>query len=155
MLRAPVTLQSLLGTKQKQGIRSTLGARFELARKLVRAVCLLHSSGWLHKNIRAESVMFFPEHVSALQEDRYEIKIEIDVSKPILMGYIFSRPDDVIIRMNPPSAPQTEEHSNVLFEPSTTATWDDPMDERAESRRRRGTPRADNIYGRNMLRKVE
>src|SRR2546423_11636991 len=89
MLRAPVTLQSLLGTKQKQGIRSTLGARFELARKLVRAVCLLHSSGWLHKNIRAESVMFFPEHVSALQEDRYEIKIEIDVSKPILMGYIF------------------------------------------------------------------
>ena len=65
-LRAPVTLQSLLGTKQKQGIQSTLGTRFELARRLVRAVCLLHSSGWLHKNIRAESVMFFPEHVSAL-----------------------------------------------------------------------------------------
>ena len=154
MLRAPVTLQSLLGTKQKQGIRSTLGARFELARKLVRAVCLLHSSGWLHKNIRAESVMFFPEHVSALQEDRYEIKIEIDVSKPILMGYIFSRPDDVIIRMNPPSAPQTEEHSDE-FEPSTIAIWDDPMDERAKSRRRTGTPRADSIYGRNMLGKVE
>jgi len=87
-LRAPVSLLSLLGTKQKQGIQSTLGSRFELARKLVRAVCLLHSSGWLHKNIRAESVMFFPEHANALQEDRYEVKIEIDVSKPILMGYI-------------------------------------------------------------------
>jgi hypothetical protein len=158
MLRAPVTLQSLLGTKQKQGIRSTLGARFELARKLVRAVCLLHSSGWLHKNIRAESVMFFPEHVSALQEDRYEIKIEIDVSKPILMGYIFSRPDDVSIRMNPPSAPQTEEHRDHLHtsrtKSSITKIWDDPMDERAKSRRRAGTPRADSIYGRNMLGKV-
>jgi len=156
MLRAPVTLQSLLGTKQKQGIRSTLGARFKLARKLVRAVCLLHSSGWLHKNIRAESVMFFPEHVSALQEDRYEIKIEIDVSKPILMGYIFSRPDDVSIRKNPPSAPQTEEHSDQprRHRSDMTTIWDDPMDEKAKSRRRPGTPRVDSIYGRNMLGKV-
>ncbi|RNJ59366.1 hypothetical protein D7B24_002744 [Verticillium nonalfalfae] len=53
-LRAPVTLKSLLGTKHLQGIRSTLGARFELARNIVQAVCLLHSSGWLHKNIRAD-----------------------------------------------------------------------------------------------------
>jgi hypothetical protein len=102
--------------------------------------------------------MFFPEHVNALQEDRYEIKIEIDVSKPILMGYIFSRPDDVIIRMNPSSAPQIEEHS-VSLRPSRhqsegSEMWDDPMDERAKSRRRTGTPRADSIYGRNMLGKV-
>jgi hypothetical protein len=151
-LRAPVTLQSLLGTKQKKGVRSMLGARFELARKLVRAVCLLHSSGWLHKNIRAESVMFFPEHVSALQEDRYEIKIEIDVSKPILMGYIFSRPDDIIIRMNPPPAPQSVEHghSEPYEQVDTTVAWNDPMDEGAKSRRRRGAPRSDSIYGRSM-----
>ncbi|KAM0263556.1 hypothetical protein ACHAQJ_001175 [Trichoderma viride] len=149
-LRAPVTLQSLLGTKQRRGIRSTLGARFELARKLVRAVCLLHSSGWLHKNIHAESVMFFPEHVSALQEDRYEVKIEIDVSKPVLMGYIFSRPDDIIIRMNPSSAPQIEKP--IPSEKITSIRmWDDPIDERAKLKRRKGTPRADNIYGRNML----
>jgi hypothetical protein len=50
----------------------------------------------LHKNIRADSVMFFPEHVSATQEDRYEVDVETDISNPILMGYIFSRPDDVI-----------------------------------------------------------
>jgi hypothetical protein len=155
-LRAPVTLQSLLGTKQKKGVRSMLGARFELARKLVRAVCLLRSSGWLHKNIRAESVMFFPEHVSALQEDRYEIKIEIDVSKPILMGYIFSRPDDIIIRMNPPPAPQSVEprHSKPYPQFVTTVAWHDPMDEGAKSRRRMGAPRSDSIYGRNMLGKV-
>ncbi|KAL6407769.1 hypothetical protein AUP68_08793 [Ilyonectria robusta] len=150
-LRAPVTLHSLLGTKQKQGIRSMLGARFELARKLVRAVCLLHSSGWLHKNIRAESVMFFPEHVNALQEDRYEVKIEIDVSKPILMGYIFSRPDDIIIRMNPPSAPQTERRKHTS---NGTRVWDNPMDEGSTWKRRKGTPRANSIFGRNMLEKV-
>lgn len=157
-LRAPVTLHSLLGTKQQQGIRSMLGARFELARKLVRAVCLLHSSGWLHKNIRAESVMFFPEHVNALQEDRYEVKIEIDVSKPILMGYIFSRPDDIIIRMNPPSAPQTEQHRKSYYtsrhESNHSMMWDDPMDEESTSKRRKGTPRANSIFGRNMLEKV-
>jgi hypothetical protein len=110
-LRAPMTLYSLLGDAYKKGIRSMLGARFELARKLVRAVCMLHSSGWLHKNIRAESVMFFPEHVSALREDRYENDIEIDISQPILMGYIFSRPDDVIQQL-PRSKQQTDSHSD-------------------------------------------
>ncbi|VUC32798.1 unnamed protein product [Clonostachys rosea] len=155
-LRAPVTLQSLLGNQKKDGIRSTLGARFELARKLVRAVCLLHSSGWLHKNIRAESVMFFPEHVNALQEDRYEIKIEIDISNPILMGYIFSRPDDVIIRTNPSTNPSTTKPSSyngpIIFEP-TSFGWDDPMDETAPWKRRRGTPQSHTIYGRDMLAK--
>ncbi|KAI6510878.1 hypothetical protein MCOR04_009050 [Pyricularia oryzae] len=94
-LRAPVTLKSLIDMGRGNDVSSSLGARFELARKLVRAVCLLHSSGWLHKNIRAESVIFFPEHVTELQKDRYELKIKIDVSNPSLMGYIFSRPDDV------------------------------------------------------------
>jgi hypothetical protein len=153
-LRAPVTLQSLLGTKQKQGIRSTLGARFELARKLVRAVCLLHSSGWLHKNIRADSVIFFPEHVSALQEDRYEVKIEIDVSKPVLMGYIFSRPDDIIVQINEPSTRErTPSPPRMREKRASSKMWDDPMDEKARLRRRRGDPRPASIYGRNMLEK--
>jgi serine/threonine protein kinase len=129
-LRAPLTLRSLLGNAFRKGVRSVLSVRFELARKLVRAVCLLHSSGWLHKNIRAESVMFFPEHVSALHEDRYEIDIEIDVSKPILMGYIFSRPNDIIQKLPPPTdsrkddPPLTEEetrrsHTQVYEETET------------------------------------
>jgi len=32
--------------------------------------------------------------------------------------------------------------------------WDDPMDKREKLRRRKGTPRPDSIYGRNMLGKV-
>ncbi|KAK4145067.1 prion-inhibition and propagation-domain-containing protein [Dichotomopilus funicola] len=160
-LRAPVTLKSLLGNKGRHGIRSTLGARFELARNLVRAVCLLHSSGWLHKNIRAESVMFFPEHVNALQEDRYEVKIEIDVSKPILMGYIFSRPDDIMTPTESASAPPIDNRmlSSTQMEmqrsqSKTTSIWepDGPSDEAAPRLRSR-TPSLKNIYGRDMLNK--
>ncbi|KAG5746165.1 hypothetical protein H9Q72_003929 [Fusarium xylarioides] len=160
-LRAPVTLQSLLGARQKKGIRSMLGARFELARKLVRAVCLLHSSGWLHKNIRAESVMFFPEHVNTLQEDRYEVKVEIDVSKPNLMGYIFSRPDDIVIQANPPSAPapapEPEMRSGHFAWPEmasvSTTTWESQYGD-SETKPRKRTLRSASIYGRNMLGKV-
>ncbi|KAJ4011805.1 hypothetical protein NW752_004206 [Fusarium irregulare] len=163
-LRAPMTLQSLLGKTVTRGIRSSLGARFELARKLVRAVCLLHSSGWLHKNIRAESVMFFPENFSRLQDDGYEVRIEIDVSKPSLMGYIFSRPDDIVIREDPPSTLQ--DHTEYLpTQPSerrrmgavashNTVTWDEPLYRDSQPLAAKTVPRNISIYGRNMLAKV-
>lgn len=159
-LRAPATLQSLLGNRCKE---SRLGARFELARKLVRAVCLLHSSGWLHKNIRAESVMFFPEHVSALEEDGYGLQVEIDVSKPILMGYIFSRPDDISSkRYPPPLRPENDHpgpdfsdvsipHSPPPFSNSQTQfphTWDDPTDATRYDRAR--ARQNSSIYGYNV-----
>ncbi|KAK4164663.1 prion-inhibition and propagation-domain-containing protein [Cladorrhinum sp. PSN259] len=163
-LRAPVTLKSLLGNKEQEGIRSTLGARFELARNLVRAVCLLHSSGWLHKNIRAESVMFFPEHVNTLQEDRYEVKIEIDVSKPILMGYIFSRPDDIFSRsddtirtVQEPSDSPRSKQPEIRFEilSNNPNFWNAPelLEEDAKPKRRRGASQASSIYGHDMLKR--
>lgn len=127
-LRAPVTLKSLIHRRQGNEVSSSLGARFELARKLVRAVCLLHSSGWLHKNIRAQSVIFFPEHVTELQKDRYELRIKIDVSNPSLMGYIFSRPDDVPRRVNrnpSPTAESASSQEDVRREKSATVrVWE-------------------------------
>jgi hypothetical protein len=169
-LRAPVTLLSLLGAERKPGIKSTLGARFELARKLVRAVCLLHSTGWLHKNIRAESVIFFPKHVSKLQEDRYEVKVEIDVSQPILMGYLFSRPDD-ISKPRPTPTPEPDHALPLTYAEDSysftqdmsfgTDVYSPPKDYSgindrtrngpAQSHRRTVMPRAASIYGRNML----
>ena len=74
---------------------------------------MLDSSGWLHKIIRAESVIFSPEHATAPLEDRYEIKLEIDFAKLNLMRYIVSRLDDVSIRMQPPSEPQREETRSI------------------------------------------
>ncbi|KAI1066954.1 hypothetical protein LB507_011333 [Fusarium sp. FIESC RH6] len=163
-LRAPVTLQSLLGTRVTRGVRSSLGARFELARKLVRAVCLLHSSGWLHKNIRADSVMFFPENSSRLQDDGYEVRIQIDVSKPSLMGYVFSRPDDIVIREDPPSMvrdyteylpSQTSERRNIgAIASVNTTTWDEPLHGNPQPPTGKTVPRNISIYGRNMLAKV-
>jgi hypothetical protein len=156
-LRAPLTLQSLLGYSGK-GIRSMLGARFEMARKLVRAVCLLHSSGWLHKNIRAESVIFFPEHVNTLQEDRYDVDIEIDVSKPILMGYIFSRPDDTIQKLSP-SAKRIDRYPEY---PDNSSG--DEQEDQAKSRRTkygnhgnssRRNPRYSSIYGHNAVEAID
>lgn len=161
-LRAPVTLRSLLGNRYEKSIRSMLGSRFELARKLVRAVCLLHSSGWLHKNIRAESVMFFPEHVSALQEDQYEMETEIDVSNPILMGYIFSRPDDIIQRPAR-SARRTASHRDPSPEDEPSDAGKHAYVDRPSSFRRKSsnsysrgyermsTARAGTIYGYNAL----
>ncbi|TLD11756.1 hypothetical protein PspLS_11655 [Pyricularia sp. CBS 133598] len=130
-LRAPVTLKSLIDMGQKNNVSSSLGERFQLARKLVRAVCLLHSSGWLHKNIRAESVIFFPEHVTEVQEDRYELRIKIDVSNPSLMGYIFSRPDDIPKRVNPNpsiiSEPVLQQEHDWNRE-TYARVWDGPCD---------------------------
>lgn len=162
-LRAPTKLKSLLGTRHTYGIQSALGARFELARNLVRAVCLLHSSGWLHKNIRAESVMFFPEHVNTLQEDRYDIKIDIDISKPILMGYIFSRPDDIVqMPVGQKEQPPDPSETKQVQRPSATKisrVWDkgspSPYDDELPKRRRGvRTPQPNSIYGRDMLNRL-
>ncbi|KAL7899375.1 prion-inhibition and propagation domain-containing protein [Trichoderma sp. SZMC 28014] len=156
-LRAPVTLQSLLTYSQKQGIRyrCALGARFKLAKKLVRAVCLLHSSGWLHKNIRAESVLYFPEHGDELPEGRYEAETKIDISKPVLMGYIFSRPDDIIYPIIQPSTQTGDDLFDIGRRPEAGPTKIsrvsyEEVDVRAGFRRRMGTPHFGSIYGRRM-----
>lgn len=155
-IRAPVTLKSLLGTKVKSGIDSTLGARFRLARKLVRAVCMLHSSGWLHKNIRAQSVIFFPGQANGatMDDSRHEDETEIDVSNPILMGYIFSRPDDIAPTMAPAFAPQREEQK-VSKTLSSSTYWTAPKVKHSESKRGLGRhDRLGTIYGYDMLGKT-
>jgi hypothetical protein len=84
-MRAPRTL-----TQLQHGHDSTwfaLGARFELARKVFRAVVFLHASGWLHKNIRSSSIIVFPKL------DKHGRYIKLD--DPYLARYNFSRPDDV------------------------------------------------------------
>lgn len=156
-IRAPTTLLSLLGDKVKSGIDSTLGARFRLARKLVRAVCLLHSSGWLHKNIRAQSVIFFPRQTngSTMNDRRYKEETEIDVSNPILMGYIFSRPDDVVPTTDPPlAAERNDVKLDIYSSASKTDTWIDSEVELGSKRGSVPRPRFGSIYGFNTLGKT-
>lgn len=86
----------------------TLGWRFELARKLVQSVAYLHASGWLHKNIRTSELFFFPKSGPKLSRD-YE---SMDFGSPFLLGYRYSRPDDV--RDQQP--PQTGARSPLSFD---------------------------------------
>lgn len=62
-----------------------LGLRFELARTLLKSVIFLHTSGWLHKNIRPESIIFFPKDQKPLTRK------QIDWLNVFLMGYKYAR----------------------------------------------------------------
>ena len=61
-----------------------LGERFELAKALVTTVFNIHNIGWVHKNIQPKNILFWPKSDS---------KDEPDLSKPYLMGFDISRPN--------------------------------------------------------------
>ncbi|KAL4916464.1 hypothetical protein BDW62DRAFT_211882 [Aspergillus aurantiobrunneus] len=56
-LSSPQTLRSLLASSSK----CTLGHRFTLAKQLARSVMFVHVSGFVHKNIRPETVLIFAD----------------------------------------------------------------------------------------------
>ncbi|KAH7161725.1 hypothetical protein EDB81DRAFT_925353 [Dactylonectria macrodidyma] len=94
-VRRPVHLSQMLSPSldsRDKSWRPPLGLRFELAWQLVRAIIFLHASGWLHKNIRPESVVFFREPNENSTGDN--IANGVDLDHPFLLGYEYSRPED-------------------------------------------------------------
>ncbi|KAL8684251.1 MAG: hypothetical protein Q9224_006488, partial [Gallowayella concinna] len=85
----PSTLTDMI---QKVDGIADLGARFNLARKLLQCVVMLHTSGWLHKNLHPENILFFAARPSAGAKITVGKK---DLERPIIVGYDRSRPDDV------------------------------------------------------------
>lgn len=79
-----------------------LGIRFDLAKKLVYSVVVLHTCGWLHKNIRSSNIFFFPARPASNKSIKPHQK---DIGRPYIMGYGLSRPDDVPISI------QYDEHA--------------------------------------------
>lgn len=61
-----------------------LGERFELAKALVTTVFNIHNIGWVHKNIQPKNILFWPKS---------DAKTEPDLSRPYLMGFDISRPN--------------------------------------------------------------
>lgn len=61
-----------------------LGERFELAKALVTTVFNIHNIGWVHKNIQPKNILFWPKP---------DAMDEADLSKPYLMGFDISRPN--------------------------------------------------------------
>ena len=83
----PFTLYSLLKRVERPDQRKDipdLGERFELAKALVTTVFNIHNIGWVHKNIQPKNILFWPK-----SDDRNEP----DLSKPYLMGFDISRPN--------------------------------------------------------------
>ena len=81
--QSPVTLHHLLCNVDDI---PDLGTRFQLAKALVSAVFEIHSLGWLHRNIQSKSILFWPNPNS---------KVKIDISKPYLIGFDISRPNQL------------------------------------------------------------
>lgn len=69
-----------------------LGIRFDLAKKLMYSIVVLHTCGWLHKNIRSSNIFFFPARPADNKSFENRRK---DIGRPYIMGYGLSRPDDV------------------------------------------------------------
>ena len=69
-----------------------LGVRFDLAKKLMYSIVVLHTCGWLHKNIRSSNIFFFSARPADHETFSNRRK---DVGRPYIMGYGLSRPDDI------------------------------------------------------------
>ncbi|CAD6583388.1 MAG: hypothetical protein ASARMPREDX12_001258 [Alectoria sarmentosa] len=70
-----------------------LGIRFNLAKKLMSSIVVLHTCGWLHKNIRSNNIFFFTARPADNKSFDNHRK---DIGRPYIMGYGLSRPDDVL-----------------------------------------------------------
>jgi hypothetical protein len=116
----PKNLLSLLPRNQEQPF--SLGWRFDLAKKLVENVILLHACGWLHKNIRSTSVIFFPRSSTPGHQVDTDI-IDLDYSKPFLMGYDYIRSDTA---PNPADQPRFQRQLKTIKTAITRGPDDRP-----------------------------
>lgn len=82
-IRRPHTLSKALEFRHISQV--PLGSRFKLACSLLKSVVFLHTSGWLHKNIRPESIMFFPKNQQPVTRGN------VDWLNVVLMGYKYTR----------------------------------------------------------------
>lgn len=79
---ASVRLHKLLLLYKKQEIYPDLAQKFGLAKILASAVCNYHASGWLHRNISSNNVLFFM---------KTDAKWDLDLAKPYVIGFHHSR----------------------------------------------------------------
>ncbi|KAK0609574.1 prion-inhibition and propagation-domain-containing protein [Bombardia bombarda] len=91
------TLHSLLGAKVAALQVPDLGSRISLAALLARSLLQLHASGWLHKGMRSDNILFF--HIEDDDEEGRTTSAQHsppDISDPYIAGFDYSRPDSSI-----------------------------------------------------------
>ncbi|EON61665.1 hypothetical protein W97_00881 [Coniosporium apollinis CBS 100218] len=99
----PCSLESVIKTEQAP----PLGDRFGLAKKLLEGVMLMHATGWVHKNIRSTSIMFFRKCPVSRSTPPFNWE------SPYLMGWGFSRSENFVVNVTRGGAEvggSTQEH---------------------------------------------
>jgi serine/threonine protein kinase len=98
--RMPVSLKELLDRKHPSCPHMLdLGIRFALAKRLVDAVHMMHCVGWVHKNIRANSILFFPaknKPSSGPPGPASGFPQPLGYDEPLFVGFGNARVDDIV-----------------------------------------------------------
>lgn len=77
------TCMSLTDVLALNTMTPSLNDRIELSIALVETILQLHTSGWLHKGLRSENILFFPQKESS-----------VNITHPFLEGYEYARADN-------------------------------------------------------------
>lgn len=109
----PRTLASLIRDKTRP--IPALGERFRLALTLAITFSYFHAAGWLHKGLNAESILFFNEAKTK----------DINITRPFIIGFQFSRPDDQISQSR---GPLENEAFTQYYHPDAHKGFNKPMD---------------------------
>lgn len=115
--RKPTSLKELL--RKQEGDAIDLATRFDLAKKLVAAVATIHASGFMHRNIRASSVLFFPDTSS--DGDGPSKSRRKNLQQPFLQGWGYIDALDIV----PSSYPQKPSNSTSLIIKTTATTLEE------------------------------
>ncbi|KAK3385229.1 hypothetical protein B0H63DRAFT_559886 [Podospora didyma] len=93
-LRGPIALRDVIRGVHPSYPSLDLGTRFLIGQKLVGAVRMMHAVGWVHKNIRAQRILFYPsaESISAQLSRHGGQKLMFD--EPQLLGFSYTHAHD-------------------------------------------------------------
>ncbi|KAL2019836.1 hypothetical protein VTK56DRAFT_9098 [Thermocarpiscus australiensis] len=101
--RMPTSLRQLILLLKSESRGLDLGIRFKIAKKLLDALHLMHTSGWIHRNIRPDNILFFPSPGRSGDPD----PSTLDFTHPLLVGFhnapleIESAPETVTPKTQP------------------------------------------------------
>ncbi|TAQ88689.1 hypothetical protein B7494_g2967 [Chlorociboria aeruginascens] len=99
-MRMPVSLKELLQRKHPScPYILDLGIRFRLAKKLVDAIHMMHCVGWVHKNIRSNSILFFPARGPLYRGHPAPAEVfpqPLGYDEPLFVGLGNARIDDAV-----------------------------------------------------------
>lgn len=120
-IRKPHSLQALLKQLREP---IDLGTRFVIARQLVASLYVIHACGFMHKNIRPSSILFLP----AESDDRSggpSKSRRVALGKPYIMGWGFTRPDDIeFVPAAPPPPSGSNQRQDQLVRRDLVVTKD-------------------------------